>query len=69
MNLKKVLSTNVEHQMDAELWLKSGHCELKEELNKSLKFNLGKLFGGSPGTVSGESSAFFPKKHVSMTER
>jgi len=53
MNLKNVLSTNVEGHMDAELWLKSGHCELKEELddnnnsNKRLKLNLGNFFGKS----------------------
>jgi hypothetical protein len=70
MNLKKVFSTGVEHHMDAELWVKSGHCELKEEPNKRLKLNLASLFGSSSGTASGESSAaFFPKKHECQTER
>lgn len=40
MNLKKVLSSGMEHKMDAELWLKSGHCELKEEPNHNSKGKL-----------------------------
>jgi hypothetical protein len=69
MNLKKVLTTGMGNHMDAELWVQSGHCELKDEPNQKLKLNLTGLFASS-GTASGESSAtFFPKKYESQTER
>ena len=71
MGLKRVLANSMGHHMDAELWLKSGHCELKDEPNnKKLKLSLAGVYGSPSGPASGESSAtFFPKKYESQTER